>query len=311
MSDFKLFRTTGKTVEVMEGRSVALEKSLQTLIEKHLEVFLGVTFLATEYSTGKTHAGRIDTLGIDENGCPCIIEYKRASNQNVINQGLSYLDWLMDHKAEFELLVLRTLGQDAAEEIEWETPRLLCIAGDFTKYDSHAVKQMNRNIELIRYVRYGNEFLLFDLVKAAQSETSVDVTPTPKPSKSAPRQSDKEVAGQLAEALPELVDLFEELKSTCLSFGDDVQFKPLKLYFAFRRIKNFVCVSLRGGTSGSRNELLCWVKVDPDSIQLEKGFTRDVRNIGHHGTGDLEITIHSSADIAKALPLLRSSYEAS
>ena len=86
MSDFKLFRTTGKTVEVMEGRSVALEKSLQTLIETHLDVFLGITFLATEYATGKNHGGRIDTLGIDENGCPCIIEYKRASNQNVINQ---------------------------------------------------------------------------------------------------------------------------------------------------------------------------------------------------------------------------------
>ena len=209
------------------------------------------------------------------------------------------------------MLVLKNLGQDAAEEIEWATPRLLCIAGDFTKYDSHAVKQMNRNIELIRYVRYGNEFLLFDLVKAVQSESSVDVTPTPKPSKSASRQSDKEVADQLRDASTELVDLFEELKATCLEFGDDVQVKPLKLYFAFRRIKNFLCVSLRVGASGSRAELLCWVKVDPDSIQLEKGFTRDVRNVGHHGTGDLEITIRNSADIAKALPLLRSSYEAS
>jgi predicted transport protein len=311
MSDIKLFRTSGKTVEEMEGRSVALEKSLQTLIETHLDVFLGIRFLATEHSTGKTHAGRIDTLGIDENGCPCIIEYKRAGNQNVINQGLYYLDWLMDHKAEFQLLVLKTLGQEAADEIEWASPRLVCIAGDFTKYDAHAVQQMNRNIELIRYVRYGEEFLLFDLVNVSQAIPSEEEVASSKPEKTVPRSSGKEVANQLAEAPPELVDLFEELKSTCLSFGDDVQFKPLKLYFAFRRIKNFLCVSLRGGTSGSRNELLCWVKVDPDSIQLEKGFTRDVRNIGHHGTGDLEITIHSSADIAKALPLLRSSYEAS
>ena len=46
----------------IQGTSVALEKSLQNLIEKHLEAFLGVRFLATEYSTGKTHGGRIDTL---------------------------------------------------------------------------------------------------------------------------------------------------------------------------------------------------------------------------------------------------------
>ncbi len=68
MGDIKLFRTNGDTVEQLEGTSVALEKSLQELIEKHLETFLAVRFLASEYSTGKTHAGRIDTLGIDENG---------------------------------------------------------------------------------------------------------------------------------------------------------------------------------------------------------------------------------------------------
>src|SRR5689334_22104200 len=148
MSDIKLFRMNGGNVTELEGQSVAVEKSLQVLIEKHLEQFLGVRLLASEYSTGKTHAGRIDTLGIDENGCPVIIEYKRSLNENVMNQGLFYLDWLLDHKAEFELLVLKKFGQAPADEIEWSSPRLLCIAGDFTKYDSHAVQQINRNIEL-------------------------------------------------------------------------------------------------------------------------------------------------------------------
>src|SRR3954466_11805508 len=118
MSDIKLFHINGGTVTQLEGQSVSLEKSLQSLIEEHLDVFLGIRFLATEYSTGKTHAGRIDTLGIDENGCPCIIEYKRASNENVINQGLFYLDWLLDHKGEFELLVQKKLGVQVAESIE-------------------------------------------------------------------------------------------------------------------------------------------------------------------------------------------------
>ena len=59
-------------------RSIGVEKTLQSLIERHLDKFLSVQFLASEYSTGETHKGRIDTLGIDENGCPVIIEYKRA-----------------------------------------------------------------------------------------------------------------------------------------------------------------------------------------------------------------------------------------
>src|SRR5258708_14710290 len=166
MSDIKLFRIDTNAVEELEARSVEIEKSLQTLMETYLESFLGVRFLATEYCAGASHSGRIDTLGIDENGFPVIIEYKRSLNVNVINQGLFYLDWLMDHKAEFKLLTLETYGNQAAEQIEWSNPRLLCIAGDFTKYDEHAVKQINRNIELIRYRRYDDSLLLLQLVNA-------------------------------------------------------------------------------------------------------------------------------------------------
>ncbi|MFF5372587.1 hypothetical protein [Streptomyces sp. NPDC013187] len=33
------------------------------------------------------------------------VEYKRGVDAGVINQGLLYLSWLMDHRAEFEHLV--------------------------------------------------------------------------------------------------------------------------------------------------------------------------------------------------------------
>lgn len=307
MSDIKLFRTNGSDVTQLDGQSVALEKSLQSLIEKHLDVFLGIRFLATEYSTGKTHAGRIDTLGIDENGCPCIIEYKRASNENVINQGLFYLDWLLDHKGEFELLVLKALGKKTADSIEWASPRLLCIAGNFTKYDGHAVQQINRNIELLRYQRFGEELLLLELVNAVQAVPSIDDEPIAVGEKPKAKQKDKTVAEQLNGASVELIDLYEELKATCLGFGDDVQVKTLKLYIAFKRLKNFVSVEVKS-TAGL---LVVYVKVDPDTVELAEGFTRDVRDIGHWGTGDLSITLRNHADLQRALPLLQSSYEGS
>src|SRR2546421_6466686 len=175
MSDIKLFHVTSSSVQELSGTSIAIEKALQTVIETHLEVFLGVRFLATEYSTGKSHGGRIDTLGIDEDGSPVIIEYKRALNENVINQGLFYLDWLMDHKGEFELYVLKKLGKEVADSIDWSAPRLLCIASDFTRYDEYAVQQINRNIELIRYRRYGNELILFELVNATASQAQSEI----------------------------------------------------------------------------------------------------------------------------------------
>ena len=126
----------------MAGGSVALEKALQTVIEANMDTLFGVRFLATEYSTGAKHGGRIDSLGIDENGSPVIFEYKRSMNENVINQGLFYLDWLMDHRGDFAMLVQHKLGAAAAEDLDWTAPRLVCVASDFTRYDEHALLQM-------------------------------------------------------------------------------------------------------------------------------------------------------------------------
>ncbi|MFE4646091.1 transporter, partial [Streptomyces sp. NPDC056730] len=36
------------------------------------------------------------SIGLDENGSPVIVEYKRGIDSGVINQGLFYLSWLMD-----------------------------------------------------------------------------------------------------------------------------------------------------------------------------------------------------------------------
>jgi predicted transport protein len=307
MSDIKLFRVINSSAQELQGTSIAIEKTLQTLIEHHLEVFLGVRFLISEYPTGKTHGGRIDTLGIDENGSPVIIEYKRALNENVINQGLFYLDWLMDHKGEFELLVLKKLGTSAADAIEWSAPRLLCIASDFTRYDEHAVQQINRNIELIRYRRYGNELLLFELVNATTAQVPSEVTHIDNGVKNKARSGEKTVTELLEQASPEQRDRFEALKAFLLALGDDVQMKVLKFYFAFRRIKNFACVEIHPQSK----RILIYVKVDPASIQLEKGFTRDVHAIGHYGTGDLEITLQNDEDLEQAKVLLLRSYEAS
>ncbi|QDV92087.1 hypothetical protein RAS2_32000 [Phycisphaerae bacterium RAS2] len=303
MGDIKLFRVSGNGVSEIEGQSVAVEKSLQALIERHLDTFLGVRFLATEYTTGKTHGGRIDTLGIDENGCPVIIEYKRATNENVINQGLFYLDWLLDHKAEFKLLVMEKFGNQAADEIEWAGPRLICIAGDFTRYDEHAVQQINRNIELIRYRRYGDDLVLLELVNAVTATTTEEEGPSPP----AGTTTYKTISETLAQLTGELKDRFEAVRAFLQALGDDVQMKTLKYYVAFKRIKNFACVEIRT----QEKKILIYTKLDPSSVSLQDGFTRDVAEIGHFGTGDLEITIRNSADFERAKPLLIQAYEGS
>ena len=57
------------------------------------------------------------------------------------------------------------------------------------------------------------------------------------------------------------------------------------------------------------DSILVYVKLDPKTVALEPEFTRDMENIGHYGTGDLEIRIRTDADLQKAKPLIAKSYE--
>lgn len=300
MSDLKLFQTKGGALGELESASAPLERGLQTLFENNLETLLGVRFLASEYAT--THGGRMDTLGIDENGYPVIIEYKRDRSENVINQGLFYLDWLMDHRGDFEILVRDRFGKEVSAQIEWSAPRLICIAADFTKYDTHAVKQMSRNIELIRYRKFGDDLLLLELL------TAVSGTPQPDPVAGVAKANKyKTVSESMADAGTDLANLYADVENFLLGQGDDVAKKVLKNYFAFRRIKNFACVEVKPSIAVVR----VYLKIDPGTIELEDGFTRDVRNVGHFGTGDLEVTLKSHDDLERAKPLIVQSYEAS
>ncbi len=311
MSDIKLFRiSAGRAIE-LQGDASDLEKPLQNLIEANLEALLGIRFLATEYSTGKTHGGRIDTLGLDENNCPAILEYKRSTGENVINQGLFYLDWLMDHKAEFKLLVLEKFGKAASDAIDWSAPRLVCIAADFTKYDGHAVQQINRNIELIRYRRFGDELLLFELANASSASASRATTgKAAKPVKDSKKPGPEKAVGpdkpyaEVVASLPHaLADVLASLEDYTLSLGDDVQRKELRLYIAFKRLKNFATLVPQ------RGRLLLYLHLDAAEVTKVLPVAKDVSQKGHWGTGDVEIPLSTLTDLEAAKPFIAAAYE--
>ncbi len=305
MSDLKLFRTVAAGVTEVPGGAMALEKSLQTLFEANLEALLGVRFLASEFVTNE--GGRMDTLGIDENNAPVVIEYKRASNENVINQGLFYLDWLMGHRKDFEWLVMERLGKEVAQKVDWPGSRLICVAGDFQKWDEHAVKQMNRTIDLVRYRRYGDDLLLLEQLTATTAKTvtgAAAAVPITSASNGTTKKY-KTISQQIVEAPPALLDLYHAVADHLQASGDDVQIKTTDFYVAFRRLKNFACVEVRN----QLNKVLAYVRIDPATLEMEPGFTRDMRDINHFGTGDLEITIQTLADLEKAKPLFDAAYQ--
>ena len=279
MTEIKLF-STGSTVKERVSSEAVLERDLQSLIEKNMELFFGVRFLKSEYAI--------------TNG---------SQNENVISQGLFYLDWLLDHKADFKLLVMEKLGMQAAQTIDWSVPCVICIARDFTRYDIHAVNQMQRNIKLVSYRKYDDDLILFEHLNAPNVKSLVENGLLDGAKGGAQKSSgEKTHVEKLALASESIKTLYHSICDFIESLGDDIAPNQLKLYLAYKKVQNMVCIELHN------KQVVLFIKISPDTVSLEDGFTRDMRGVGHYGTGDLQVIIKNAADFEKAKPLLERAY---
>ncbi|MFK0295553.1 DUF5655 domain-containing protein [Streptomyces sp. NPDC090442] len=294
MVALKLFNTQCGVTEVVP-RLAEVEADIQGLVEAHMETMLGVTFLAGEYVIDCVDGGRIDSLGLDENGAPVIIEYKRGTAAGVINQGLYYMAWLTAHKDAFRNLVRDRLGVTAASQILWSAPRLICVAGDFTRYDAHAVREHRRSIDLVRYRYFGSGHFGLETVASVTGQLA------------ASQRVRRRVAGLPTArwqggAMTELAAAVDE---ALVGLGGGITRVQRKQYTAYQRLRNFACVC-----PPQQTKLLVYLKADPKEVDLVPGFTRDVTGLGHHGTGDLEVQLRTERDLERAQDLFRLSYAA-
>ncbi|MGW4200370.1 DUF5655 domain-containing protein [Streptomyces sp. NPDC004726] len=294
MSGLKLFHTMNGGVTEVAPRLA--EVDVQDLIEANMETMLGVRFLASEYSTGPVHGGRIDSLGIDENNAPAIVEYKRGTDAGVIHQGLFYMAWLMDHKDAFRHLVRDRLGAAVAAQVLWSAPRLICVAGDFTRYDVHAVREHRRSIDLVHYRFFGNEHIGLETVASIAGQTPASRAVRRRRRAEAPR--DRRPDGTM-------VELAAAVDEVLLGLGDDTTRVENRTYWAYQRLRNFACVC-----PPQKTKLLVYLKADPKEVDLVPGITRGVTGLGHHGTGDLEVQLRTDRDLERAQDLFRLSYAA-
>ncbi|HET7622173.1 MAG TPA: hypothetical protein VFK39_09755 [Gemmatimonadaceae bacterium] len=116
-----LFQLDKKALTPIQQSDFPNEKALQNLVEANIGAVFNCRLVASEFSTGSKHAGRIDTLALSEDSNPVIIEYKRVASSELINQSLFYLNWLHDHHGDFEIAAQKALG--ASVEIDWSDIR--------------------------------------------------------------------------------------------------------------------------------------------------------------------------------------------
>lgn len=104
-----------------------------------------------------------------------------------------------------------------------------------------------------------------------------------------------------------LRQIYDSLTTELKALGEDVTVHPQKHYIAFRRNRNFASVQIYN----QKKLIRVYLNLDPDDVEFDEEFMRDVRQIGHFGTGDLEITIKTKKDLERCAGLLSESYDGS
>jgi predicted transport protein len=306
-----LFQISKDSLTAVAQSNFLDERALQRLIEGNMQVVFACRFVASEFSTGVQHGGRIDTLGLSEDRNPVIIEYKKVESSELINQSLYYLAWIHDHHGDFERAVQKVLGDKV--EVNWSAVRVICIAPGFKKYDLHAVQVMGANIELWTYRLFTNDCVYFEDVQqrsyvspgAAQvsGRNPVMVTAGKKgviTRATASHTYEEHLAGK-SEPIRELALAIQEYIQ---KLDPAIEEAPQQEYVAYRTSQNIVCVEIQ------KQKILLFLKLDPKVVAGPKGISRDVSKIGHFGTGNLEITVRTEQDLEAAKPFITKAYQA-
>jgi predicted transport protein len=307
-----LFKIQNDTVAKINTKSLDLEKKLQALFEKNLETILNIHFLAHEYVT--SHGGRIDTLGIDNDGSPVIIEYKKNQNDNVINQGLSYLRWLLDHKADFQILAQ---SKQPNRKIDWDSPRVICIAESFSKFDLDTIAILPIKIELFKYRLYDMDILYLEpetIQKISIATSRIYQVASKSKQYKLHQQSSQEVVLQKAytleahtEGKPEKYkELFYKIREYVLSLDEEIKEEPKKYYIAYKLATNIVDIEICHSYVKVSLNLKSGQLNDP--LKLAKDLTQPVR-VSHWGNGDYEVKMIDDTSLEEVFKLIRQSYE--
>lgn len=298
-----LFKIGNSKVKKLIAQDLDLERNLQELFEANLEEILNIIFLAHEYST--SFGGRIDTLGIDRNGSPCIIEYKKNQNDNVINQGLSYLRWLLDHKADFEILC-RKIELDI--DIDWDSPRVICIAESYNKFDLDTADILPINVELLRYRIYDENILYVEpenYQKVRISTSAIIRKSKQGKEKTVRLQKTYTIDDHLSGFNKEAVDLFQSLREKILALDENIIEEAKAKYIAYKTSTNFTDVHLQ------QSGVKIYLNVKSGQLNDSQGLARDLtkpKKIGHWGNGDYEVKLEKESNLDGVFELIKQSY---
>ena len=270
------------------------EKELQTLCENNLEELFQVRFIRTEFPFADEYSGRLDTIGIDKEGNPVIIEYKLGQNSSVISQCLFYMDWLVNHKGDFVQEAKNKLGNNI--NVVWDKPKMIIVANDYNKYDKYAVNQINYDIYLYKYTFYKNGAFLLENINT-QENKKYSISNSITRNSSFVEYNEEYHTKDCSDDIKKIYDILDD---EILKLSDIIEKRYTKIYIGYRTTKNFLEMQLK------KSEIQLYLL--PAQYDDEKGMIENVPESYKYSLNK-RIHINSINEIDYIIKLIKKSLE--
>ncbi len=289
-----LYRIEEGKVKNVPTKEFASEAELQKLIDENLEDITGIRLVEAQYSIPN---GRIDTLGIDEQVVPVVIEYKWGYDPRAIIQGLFYLLWVKENRKPFELLVKDKFGKGL--KVNWTSPaRLLIIAKQFDIKELSAINLVAASVELLKYSFYGDMLSIDDVTPPKTIKGKGEKIPIP-------TEEEKTVEDILKKASPDLRKLFLELRDNIMVLGEDVREKVGGWYCDYRKSSTFVTIT----PQSKKNRLLIFIKMGDKILSDPQNWATPILPSWGYGKLNTKFEMDSTDQLPYAMQLIKQAYE--
>ncbi|NYA27809.1 DUF5655 domain-containing protein [Haemophilus haemolyticus] len=296
----KIFTSKKGQLSQLKQQKFKLEKDIQRLFEENLTLLSGYIFIRSEFSIKNS---RIDTLAFDpETQAFVIIEYKRQQNSSVVDQGISYLNLMLEYKADF--IVEYNEKQKfplKRNDVDWSQSKVIFVSPTFNDFQIQATNFKDLPIELWEVNRFDNDIITLNIINKSKSAPNIKAVSIEKNEEFSTLKEIKvyQESDHLSDKSDFIQELYEDFKQGILNLDPDIEINTRKLYIAFKKDRNIADIRIQ------QKNLKIWINLPYGELDDPKNLAKNVSNTGHWGNGDYEITIESTQYLEYIMSLIK------
>ena len=296
----KIFTSKKGQLSQLKQQKFKLEKDIQRLFEENLTLLSGYIFIRSEFSIKNS---RIDTLAFDpETKAFVIIEYKRQQNSSVVDQGISYLNLMLEYKADF--IVEYNEKQKfplKRNDVDWSQSKVIFVSPAFNDFQIQSTNFKDLPIELWEVNRFDNDIITLNIINKSKSAPNIKAVSIEKNEEFSTLKEIKvyQESDHLSDKSDFIQELYEDFKRGILNLDPDIEINTRKLYIAFKKDRNIADIRIQ------QKNLKIWINLPYGELDDPKNLAKNVLNTGHWGNGDYEITIESTQYLEYIMSLIK------